>query len=105
MALPNHRVWLASLALLAAGALSTATAQEAPRLAPVYDRSGVVAAGSSASSGELEKRVARLERLMENQALVDMLMRLDSLQTDTQDLRGQPGGSRRRAGGLSKGVR
>jgi len=88
MALPKHRLWLASIAVVV-GVVSGASAQEAPRLAPVYDRSGVVDSGSSAASSELEKRVARLEKLMENQALVDMLMRLDSLQTDTQDLRGQ----------------
>ena len=88
MALPKHRVWLASMAVVV-GVVSAAAAQETPRLAPVYDRSGVVDSGSSAASSELEKRVARLEKLMENQALVDMLMRLDSLQADTQDLRGQ----------------
>ncbi len=36
----------------------------------------------------LEQRVEKLERLLENQALVDMLMRLDSVQEETSGLRG-----------------
>ncbi len=36
----------------------------------------------------LEARVSRLERLVESQALVEILMRLDDLQRDIQDLRG-----------------
>ena len=36
----------------------------------------------------LEERVARLERVVESQALVEILMRLDQLQRDIQELRG-----------------
>ena len=38
---------------------------------------------------KLEDRVSRLERQMESQTLVDMLSRIDSLQQEVQDLRGQ----------------
>lgn len=37
----------------------------------------------------VEERVARLERLMDSQALVDMLMRLQNLQQEVSELRGQ----------------
>ncbi len=61
-------------------------------LAPVIDRSGMVpssAAEAKAATESLEARLARLERVMENQALVDMLMRLGAIQTDSQLLRGE----------------
>lgn len=47
-------------------------------------------AGSSTASVpmRLEDRVARLERQAENQALVDMLSRIDALQREVEDLRG-----------------
>lgn len=35
-----------------------------------------------------EERLARVERLLENQGLVDLLLRLESLQTEVQQLRG-----------------
>lgn len=50
------------------------------------------AAGGSTSIGvplKLEDRVSRLERQMESQTLVDMLSRIDALQQEVQDLRGQ----------------
>ncbi len=68
-------------ALLLSSLAFSATAEEA--LAPVYDRTAALEAAKA-----LESRVARLERVLENQALVEMLMRLDSLQSDTQELRG-----------------
>lgn len=37
----------------------------------------------------LEARVDRLERLLQGQALVDMMMKIDNLQTEVQELRGQ----------------
>lgn len=37
----------------------------------------------------VDERVARLERLMDSQALVDMLMRLQNLQQEVSELRGQ----------------
>ncbi len=74
----------------AVGVAPAVLAQEGSRMAPVYDRSGMVqSAEAAAAAGDLDSRISRLERLMENQALVDMLMRLDSLQSDTQGLRGE----------------
>jgi tol-pal system protein YbgF len=56
--------------------------------APVIDATGE--AGMSASSATaMEKRVSRLERLLENQTLVDLMTRMDSLQNQVQDLLGQ----------------
>lgn len=53
----------------------------------VQGRAGAAAAAPAAPS--LEERLVRIERLVDNQALVDMLMRLDTLQTDSQSLRGE----------------
>lgn len=47
---------------------------------------GVVAAPSQ---GDLDARVTRLEQLMESQTLVDMLQRIEGLQQEVQQLRGQ----------------
>ncbi len=63
-------------------------------LPPVIDRSSVTApqAGTPAvntRSGGIEARLARLERMVDNKALVDMLMRLDSLQSELQVLQGE----------------
>ena len=84
--------------VLAGGAGLTGAQESGTRLAPVVDRTGGVADGggpatqtfgTGASAGSLESRVVRLERLMENQALVDMMMRLDSMQSTVQTLQGQ----------------
>ncbi|MFQ5470418.1 MAG: tol-pal system protein YbgF [Gammaproteobacteria bacterium] len=52
-----------------------------------------VSSASAVPSGSIslpiEARVTRLERLMEGQALVDMMMRLESLQREVQELRGE----------------
>jgi len=53
--------------------------------APVIEASGE----PSASQGALEKRLARLERLLENQVLVDLMTRMDSLQHEVQQMLGQ----------------
>lgn len=60
-------------------------------LPPVIDRSsaGSQAAASQSEMGSVEARLARLERVMDNKALVDMLMRLDALQTELQYLQGE----------------
>ena len=39
--------------------------------------------------GTVEQRLERVERILDSQALVDMLSRLDALQSDLQQLRGQ----------------
>ncbi len=66
---------LLALALLAALGGSAARAADAP---PAPD-----------SAATLEARVGRLERQLDNQAVVDMATRLDSLQQEVQRLRGQ----------------
>ncbi|MFC1747344.1 tol-pal system protein YbgF [Pseudomonadota bacterium] len=67
-------------------------------LPPVIDRSSSYQEQPSqqpatsspvAQQRSLEQRLERLERLMESQALVDMLMRLDSIQEEAQTLRGE----------------
>lgn len=52
--------------------------------APVVD-----AAATSAASQQLEARLARLERLLENQTIVDLATRLDSMQNEVQQMLGQ----------------
>lgn len=44
---------------------------------------------SSTQGMSTEERIARLERILESQGLVDMLLRLDSLQNEVQALRGE----------------
>lgn len=56
--------------------------------APVIDATGE-AAMSASSVTAIEKRLSRLERLLENQTLVDLMTRMDSLQNQVQDLLGQ----------------
>jgi tol-pal system protein YbgF len=64
-------------------------------LPPVIDRSMgtgrpvVQGRGAAAAAPSFDERLVRIERLVDNQALVDMLMRLDTLQTDSQALRGE----------------
>ena len=60
-------------------------------LPPVIDRSsgGSQAAASKSEVSSVEARLTRLERVMDNKALVDMLMRLDALQTELQYLQGE----------------
>jgi tol-pal system protein YbgF len=56
--------------------------------APVIEAAGEP--GLSASSAkEMEARIVRLERLLENQTLIEMAMRMDSLQNEVQQLLGQ----------------
>jgi TolA-binding protein len=49
----------------------------------------VEATGSLAATKSLESRVARIERLLQNQTLVEMMTRLDSLQQEVNQLLGQ----------------
>ena len=42
-----------------------------------------------ASAGELERRVERLERTLENQNLADVILQMQRLQQEVQELRGQ----------------
>ena len=50
---------------------------------------GTAYAEKAPSDMSAEERLARLERLVESQGLVDILMRLDNLQNDIQRLRGE----------------
>lgn len=47
------------------------------------------AVSSNTQGMSVEERIARLERILESQGLVDMLLRLDSLQSEVQALRGE----------------
>ncbi len=64
----------------------SAVALPPPAQAPAPARPAPAPAARSALP--LEARVARLERVVESQALVEILMRLDQLQRDIQELRG-----------------
>lgn len=48
-----------------------------------------IAAPLQAEDGPLEQRVQRLEKLVEGQGLVDMFLRLETLQQEVQQLRGE----------------
>lgn len=85
------------VALMAAMHPSISMAQE--YLPPVIDRSigadraaaqgRAGAANAAPASPSIEERLVRIERFIDNQALIDMLMRLDTLQADSQSLRGE----------------
>lgn len=103
MANRSRRIWMGvAMACAAVAAPSVIQAQE--YLPPVIDRSSgagqaapVAQPKSQASTSgvasksalSLEERVKKLEHLLDNEALVDMLMRLDNLQTETQNLQGE----------------
>jgi tol-pal system protein YbgF len=74
------------LVILAAPSFVSNVAARQP--APIIEATG--APGLSATTADsLEKRLARLERLLENQTLVDLATRMDSLQSEIQQLLGQ----------------
>jgi len=85
-------VAVASLATVAPLAIQ---AQE--YLPPVIDRSSAVMpsrpvaqpAAAAKAVLSLEERVKRMERLLDNKALVDMLMRMDTMETESQESQGQ----------------
>jgi tol-pal system protein YbgF len=56
-------------------------------LAPAF--TAAAAQEKEAVIPNLQRRVERLERLLESQALVDMLRRLDALQQEVQEMRGE----------------
>jgi tol-pal system protein YbgF len=74
---------MALVILAAPSFVSDAMAREP---APVIEASGAASASKSAA---LEKRLARIERLLENQTLVDLVTRMDTLQGELQELFGQ----------------
>lgn len=97
----SRQIWTGVVAAcMAVAAPAAIQAQE--YLPPVIDRSGGVAQPGPAQSSparqqgvppkaaqSLEDRVKKLERLLDNEALVDMLMRLETLQNESQNLRGE----------------
>ncbi len=66
-------------------------ASAAPRK-PVYSNSSGGSSSSEsnyqANTDTIENRLARLERLLESQSLVDLLIRMDNIQVEIQNLRG-----------------
>lgn len=77
-----------SMALVILAAPSFVSNVAARQPAPIIEATGSPAL-SGAAADSLEKRLARLERLLENQTLVDLMTRMDSLQNEVQQLRGQ----------------
>lgn len=74
---------MALVILTAPSFVSTAVARPP---APVIEASGEM---SASKSSDMEKRLARLERLLENQTLVDLVTRMDSMQGEVQQLFGE----------------
>lgn len=57
-------------------------------LAALFCSVGLLLATPVHAEADLEKRVARLEKLLESQGLVDLYLRLEALQNEVQQLRG-----------------
>lgn len=77
-----------SMALVVLAAPSFVSDVVARTPAPVIEASGESSASGPAAAA-LEKRLQRLERLLENQTLVDLMTRIDSLQNEVQQMMGQ----------------
>lgn len=75
-----------ALVILAAPCFVSNVAARQP--APVIEATGGSGL-SGATADSLEKRLERLERLLENQTLVDLATRMDSMQSEIQQLLGQ----------------
>jgi len=78
----------ASMALVILAAPSFVSDAMARKPAPVIEASGEPTA-SAPVAGSLEQRLQRLERLLENQTLIDLMTRIDSLQNEVQQMLGQ----------------
>lgn len=76
------------MALVILAASSFVTDAVARKPAPVIEASGEVSASVPAANS-LEKRLQRLERQLENQTLIDLMTRIDSLQNEVQEMLGQ----------------
>ncbi len=76
------------MALVVLAAPSFVSDAEARKPAPVIEASGEPTA-SAPTAGSLEQRLQRLERLLENQTLIDLMTRIDSLQNEVQQMLGQ----------------
>ncbi len=88
--------WM-GVAVVGLAAASPLAIQAQEYLPPVIDRSsGVMQSRPVAQPAaapraviSLDERVKRLERLLDNEALVDMLMRMDTMQTEGQERQGE----------------
>ncbi len=92
----SHSQWRRLLASLLFLSLPTTQTTVAAGLPPIRDSQslGEIVVSPpvmkhSAPTLSLAERVERLEGLLEGQALVEMLMRIETLQRDVQELRGQ----------------
>ena len=97
---PSQRAYrlLTALGIAATAGALVGRASAADALPPIVqsrpiDGSGAAAGGSQGAAATaapltLEQRVAKIERLVESQTLLDMLQRLDALQQEVQQLRG-----------------
>jgi len=78
----------ASMALVILAAPSFVSDAVARKPAPVIEASGEPGV-STLATDSLEKRLQRLERLLENQTLIDLMTRIDSLQNEVRQMLGQ----------------
>jgi len=76
------------MALVILAAPSFVSDVMARKPAPVIEASGEPGVSVSVADS-LEKRLQRLERLLENQTLVELMTRIDSLQNEVQQMLGQ----------------
>jgi len=77
------------MALVILAAPSFVSDAVARKPAPVIEASGEPGASINPTVNGLEKRVQRLERLLENQTLIDLMTRIDSLQNEVRQMLGQ----------------
>jgi tol-pal system protein YbgF len=89
----NEKKFVASrmnrLLIVTSGLVCLLLASSVAAQAPVIDLSTGKGAGRQANSESLEMRVEKLERILENKTLLDMNMRIESLQQEVQKLVGQ----------------
>jgi len=78
----------ASVVLVVLVAPSFVSDVMARKPAPVIEASGEPA-GAAPAADSLEKRLQRLERLLENRTLLDLMTRIDNLQNEVRQMLGQ----------------
>jgi tol-pal system protein YbgF len=92
----SRSIWIGVVVMMTTAPVVVAAQEYLP---PVIDRSAGAVQQPATQSGRpapqaqqapqsVEARLTRIEHILDNKALVDMLMRLDSLQTEVQTLRG-----------------
>ena len=87
----NKRLLLVSCVCLFAADLQVAAARDVQLRSRPGDATSTLGVTSSDSTKQLstKERVQRLERILDNQGLVDMLLRLENMQSELQILRGE----------------